>query len=119
MRGRRSWHRRASSRGLERGRRGGTRPGGFQAGLGDRAAFETLAGLARDGKTNKGGAPGNPLLLALARHEYEDEIYLVGPPLALRRAVFGALAKVARLLGHQAAYPYPYGRRNKASRTTM
>jgi quercetin dioxygenase-like cupin family protein len=89
----------------------------FRPALRTEVAFETLAGLARDGKTNGAGAPKNPLLLALVLHEYEDEIYFVKPPLAVQRVVFGALAKVARLLGYRAEHPYPYSRQSEASRT--
>jgi quercetin dioxygenase-like cupin family protein len=89
----------------------------FRPALRTETAFETLAGLARDGKTNRAGAPRDPLLLALVLHEYEDEIYFVRPPLAVQRVVFGALARVARLLGYRAVCPYPYVRRSEASRT--
>jgi quercetin dioxygenase-like cupin family protein len=88
----------------------------FRPALRTETAFETLAGLARDGKTNRAGAPKNPLLLALILREYEDEIYFVRPPLAVQRVIFGALARVARLLGYRAEYPYPYARRSAASR---
>jgi len=89
----------------------------FRPALRTETAFETLAGLARDGKTNGAGAPRNPLLLALVLHTYEDEIYFVRPPLAVQRVIFGALATVARLLGYHAEYPYPYSRRSEPSRT--
>jgi quercetin dioxygenase-like cupin family protein len=88
----------------------------FRPALRTEAAFETLAGLARDGKTNKAGVPKNPLLLALILRHYEDEIYFVRPPLAVQRVILGALAKVARLLGYRAEYPYPYARRSETSR---
>jgi quercetin dioxygenase-like cupin family protein len=89
----------------------------FRPALRTETAFETLAGLARDGKTNKAGAPRNPLLLALVLRHFEDEIYFVRPPLAVQRVVFGAFASVARLLGYRAEYPYPYSRRSEASQT--
>ena len=89
----------------------------FRPALHTETAFETLAGLARDGKTNRTGVTRDPLLLALVLREYEDEIYFVRPPLAVQRLVFGALARVARLLGYRAEYPYPYVRRSEASRT--
>lgn len=89
----------------------------FRPALRTETAFETLAGLARDGKTNGAGAPKNPLLLALVLRHFEDEIYFVRPPLLVQRIVFGALAAVARLLGYRAEYPYPYARPNEASRT--
>jgi hypothetical protein len=46
--------------------------------------------------------------LALVLREYEDEIYFVRPPLFVQKVIFGVLAKVARLLGYQTVYPYPY-----------
>jgi quercetin dioxygenase-like cupin family protein len=91
----------------------------FRPALRTETAFETLAGLARDGKTNKAGAPGNPLRLALVLRHFEDEIYFVRPPLAVQRVIFGTLARVARLLGYRAEYPYPYARQSEASRTVM
>lgn len=91
----------------------------FRPALRTETAFETLAGLARDGKTNKAVAPKNSLLLALILHHNEDEIYFVRPPPALKRIIFGALAKVARLLGYRAEYPYPYARRRETSRAGM
>ena len=72
--------------------------------------LETVFGLAQDGKLSKAGIPRNPLRLALIVHDYEDQIYLARPPLAVQRALFGALASVGRLLGYRAEYPYPYGR---------
>jgi quercetin dioxygenase-like cupin family protein len=89
----------------------------FRPALRTEIAFETLAGLARDGKTNRAGAPRNPLLLALVLREFEDEIYFVRPPLAIQRVIFGVLAKVGWLLGYRAEYPYPYARHSEASRT--
>ncbi len=89
----------------------------FRPALRTETAFETLAGLARDGKTNKAGAPKNPLRLALILRYFEDEIYFVRPPLYLQRVVFGALASIARLLGYRAEYPYSYARQDEATRT--
>jgi quercetin dioxygenase-like cupin family protein len=89
----------------------------FRLALRTERAFETLAGLARDGKTNGAGAPRNPLLLALVLREFEDEIYFVRPPLAIQRVIFGVLAKVGWLLEYRAEYPYPYARHSEASRT--
>jgi quercetin dioxygenase-like cupin family protein len=89
----------------------------FRPALRTERAFETLAGLARDGKTNGAGAPRNPLVLALVLRHFEDEIYFVRPPLAVQRVIFGVLAKVGWLLGYRAEYPYPYARHSEASRT--
>ena len=89
----------------------------FRPALRTEIAFETLAGLARDGKTNRAGAPRNPLRLALILREFEEEIYFVRPPLAVQKMILGALARVARLLGYRAEYPYPYARQSEASWT--
>jgi quercetin dioxygenase-like cupin family protein len=77
----------------------------FEPALRTERAFETLAGLARDGKTNRAGAPKNPLL-ALILREFEEEIYFVRPTLAVQRMILGALAFIGRLLGYRAEYPY-------------
>ncbi|MGH2962608.1 MAG: cupin domain-containing protein [Solirubrobacterales bacterium] len=79
----------------------------FRPALRTEIAFETLAGLARDGKTNRAGAPKNPFLFALILRHYEDEIYFVRPPLAVQRAILGPLAGIGRLLGYKPEYPYP------------
>ncbi len=89
----------------------------FRPALRTETAFETLTGLACDGKTNRAGVPENPLLLALILRHYEDEIYFVWPPLAVQRVILGALAEMARLFGYRAEYPYPYARRSETSRT--
>ena len=80
------------------------------ASLRSETMLETVFGLAQDGKLSKAGIPSNPLRLALIVHDYEDQIYLAQPPLTVQRVLFGALAKVGRLLGYRAEYPYPYGR---------
>jgi mannose-6-phosphate isomerase-like protein (cupin superfamily) len=59
-----------------------------------RAAF----GLAEDGKTNDKGVPKNILELALI---YEhSESYIVDMPLFLQKAIFEALARIARWRGY-------------------
>ena len=49
--------------------------------------LETVFGLAQDGKLSKAGIPSNPLRLALIVHDYEDQIYLSQPPLAVQRVL--------------------------------
>ena len=71
------------------------------------AFFETLWGLAKDGKVNDKGVP-NLLRVALIAREYEDEFRLASPPWAVQRLLFGSLAPVGRLLGYRAEYPYPH-----------
>jgi quercetin dioxygenase-like cupin family protein len=71
------------------------------------AFFETVWGLAKDGKVNYKGVP-NPLRAALIAREYEDVFRLASPPWAVQRLLFGSLAPVGRLLGYRAEYPYPH-----------
>jgi quercetin dioxygenase-like cupin family protein len=78
----------------------------FRPALRSEVVLETLAGLARDGKTNQDGVPSDPLQLALIVNEYQGEIYFTRPPLAMQRMVFGVLASIARLLGYRADHPY-------------
>jgi quercetin dioxygenase-like cupin family protein len=66
--------------------------------------IETLFGLARLGHTGKNGMP-HPLQLALFAPEFSDVIVLRSPPLAVQRALFGALAPIARWRGYRATYP--------------
>ena len=70
--------------------------------------FETLCGLARDGKTSKQGIPKNPLQLAVLIDETGDMFYPIGMPTPVWKATlafFAALARVGRLLGYRARYP--------------
>jgi quercetin dioxygenase-like cupin family protein len=80
----------------------------FRPALRTEIAFETLAGLARDGRTTAAGIPRNLLRLALVLREFENEIYFARPPLAVQKAILGPLAVLGRLLGHQAEYAYPH-----------
>jgi quercetin dioxygenase-like cupin family protein len=66
--------------------------------------IETFFGLARLGHTDNRGLP-NPLQLALTAREFSDVVVFRSPPQALQRAIFGALAPVARWLGYRAMYP--------------
>ncbi len=71
------------------------------------AFFETIWGLAKDGKVSDKGVP-DPLRAALIAREYEDMFRLASPPWAIQRLLFGSLALVGRLLGYQAEYLYPH-----------
>jgi quercetin dioxygenase-like cupin family protein len=66
--------------------------------------LETLFGLARLGHTNDKGMP-DPLQLALFAHEFSDVIVFRKPPPRVQRAIFGALAPVARWRGYRPTYP--------------
>jgi mannose-6-phosphate isomerase-like protein (cupin superfamily) len=72
------------------------------------AFFETLWGLAKDGKTNDKGVP-NLLQAAMIAQHYAQEYRLVSPPRLVQKVLFGSLAEVGRLLGYEAQYPYPHG----------
>ncbi len=80
------------------------------------AFFETVWGLAKDGKVNDKGVP-NLLRVALIAQEYEQEYRLTSPPRIVQRVLFGSLAPVGKLLGYPARYPYPYGAPEQALRT--
>jgi quercetin dioxygenase-like cupin family protein len=65
---------------------------------------ETLFGLARLGHTNAKGMP-NPLQLALFAQEFSDVVVFRRPPPTVQRAIFAALAPIARWRGYRATYP--------------
>jgi quercetin dioxygenase-like cupin family protein len=65
---------------------------------------ETFFGLARLGHTDGKGMP-NLLQLALTAREFSDIVVFRSPPPVVQRALFGALAPVARWLGYRATYP--------------
>ena len=69
------------------------------------AFFETIWGLAKDGKVTDKGVP-NLLRVALIAREYEDVFRLASPPWAVQRLLFGSLAPIGILLGYRAEYPY-------------
>lgn len=66
--------------------------------------FETLFGLAADGKTDRRGLP-HPLQLATLVTEFRDEVLLATPPAVVQRILFAPLAAVGRLAGYRAWYP--------------
>jgi quercetin dioxygenase-like cupin family protein len=78
----------------------------FRPALRTETALETLAGLARDGKTTRVGVPRDPLRLALVLREFAPELRFARPPLAVQRALLGILAAIGRWLGYRAEYPY-------------
>ncbi len=66
--------------------------------------FETMWGLARDGKTNEKGVP-NLLHAVVLMREYEDEFRVTQPPFAIQKVLFGLLAPIGRLWGYRGRYP--------------
>jgi len=63
--------------------------------------FETVFGLARDGKTDESGAPPFLQLMAWVR---EYELFVPRPPPVIQRALAVVLRPVARLRGYRAWY---------------
>lgn len=63
--------------------------------------FETIFGLARDGKTNAKGMPG---LLQLAVLSVAADGYVAGPPIWLQRAAMRILALAGRAFGYRDRY---------------
>jgi len=78
--------------------------GDFRPALRMEMFFETLFGLAKDGKVNSHGMP-NLLRLAVIMREYDEEILLARPPAAVQRALFAPLAALGHLMGYRGWYP--------------
>jgi len=83
--------------------------------------FETMFGLAQDGKVSPRTGLPNLLWLALMALRYRrDFAHVASPPLPVQLAIFTPLAVVAKLSGHRLPYPYPYGRpRGAKPRTAL
>ena len=64
--------------------------------------FETVFGLARDGKVNKDGLPNFWQLMVLAQ---VADSYTAGAPDFLLDAIIGICAPLGKMLGYQASYP--------------
>ncbi len=67
--------------------------------------FETVYGLARDGKTNESGVPNLLQQAVTLNGVNKGEIYLAWPPIPVQKAFLAALAPVGRLLGYKDHYP--------------
>ena len=65
--------------------------------------FETLYGLAMDGKTNAAGVPGL-LQTVMIMREHAREFVLASPPAVVRKGVFAVLGMVGRVLGYRGRY---------------
>ena len=66
--------------------------------------FETVWGLASDGKVDDRGRP-SLLQTAVLMREYADEFRLTKPPRPIQRLLFGLLAPIARRRGYRGRYP--------------
>ncbi len=67
--------------------------------------FETVYGLARDGKSDENGVPNLLQQAVTLNGVNEGEIYLAWPPIPVQKALLAALAPVGRLLGYRDHYP--------------
>lgn len=67
--------------------------------------FETLYGLARDGKTDENGAPNLLQQAVTFSGINKGEIYLARPPIPVQKASLAMLAPVGRMLGYKDHYP--------------
>ena len=67
--------------------------------------FETVYGLARDGKTEENGVPSLLQQAVTLNGVNKGEIYLAWPPIPVQKAFLAALAPVGRLLGYKDHYP--------------
>ena len=65
--------------------------------------FETVYGLAADGKMKDTGF-SNLFQLAVIVRAFNDELHLTKPSHIVQKVVFGILAPIGRLLGYQARY---------------
>ncbi len=73
--------------------------------LNSEVGFETIYGLARDGKTDENGVPNLLQLAVIFGGVNKGELYLARPPIPVQKALFAALAPVGRLLGYKDRYP--------------
>jgi len=76
----------------------------FRPALQAETLFETVFGLARDGKTREGGVP-NLLQLAVLLRAYPGEFYPARLPRMIRPLIVSVLAPIATLFGYRARYP--------------
>jgi quercetin dioxygenase-like cupin family protein len=67
--------------------------------------FETLYGLAADGKIDEEGVPSLLQTAVALDGLHKGEIYPATPPIALQKALFALLAPVGKLVGYRDHYP--------------
>jgi quercetin dioxygenase-like cupin family protein len=61
--------------------------------------FKLIHKLTKQNRLNSKGVPRNPLWLGMAWECIDG--YIAGPPILFQRALFGALAQLARLVGYR------------------
>jgi hypothetical protein len=80
----------------------------FRPALRTEALLDTMVGLAREGRTNGGGAPRGRLQTAVILDHFRAEFQFARPPLFARRGLIGPAAALGRLLGLRAEHPQPH-----------
>lgn len=68
-------------------------------------SFETLYGLAREGKLDSNGLPKSILQYALLAQGFQPDTWVAGSPIPLQRVLMGTLATLARARGYRTRYP--------------
>jgi hypothetical protein len=63
--------------------------------------FESIFGLARDGRTVR----GVPSLMQVAAFIPQYHQFIAGPPVAAQRVLYAVLGPIARLLGYKRTFP--------------
>jgi hypothetical protein len=66
--------------------------------------FETIWGLAQDGKANRGGV-ARLLHMIVIGQEYRDVFRLAKPPDIIQRILFAILTPIGKLAGYRGSYP--------------
>lgn len=79
--------------------------------------FETMYGLAKDGKTNKSGIPGL-LQTAVIFQGFKDEVGAGTPATKLFAALAVVLAPIGRLRGYRAWYPKYSGEKEPSAKAS-
>jgi quercetin dioxygenase-like cupin family protein len=75
----------------------------FRPALNWEQMFETLFGLAREGKTDRRGMP-NLLQIAVIATELKDHAWLAKPPIPVQKFMFSVLCPIGKLVGYKAIY---------------
>lgn len=67
-------------------------------------SFETLYGLARDGRLGADGLPKSYLHTALMAQGFQPDTWTAGSPIPIQRVLIGTVAAFARLRGYRTQY---------------
>lgn len=76
----------------------------FRPALNWEQMFETMFGLARDGKSDDKGLP-NILQIAVMGTHFKNHAWLASPSIPVQRTMFTVLRPIGKLMGYKATYP--------------